>query len=119
MRINAGCGGPQRELGDEFVMMNSPREPGRSEWIPCKDRLPERMRKTYWVCTNAGGQYACRWTNNLFGLGESDNWGWSIFDIPQYSKVDAWMPLPEPYEEHSMEEFMYGQDPGDPEDGSL
>lgn len=42
-------------------------------------------------------------------------WGW-IEDIV------AWMPLPEPYEEEperTMEEFMYGQDLGDPEDGSL
>lgn len=89
------------------------------QWIPCKDCLPERTRKRYWVCTDGGNQYECRWTNNRFGLGESDNWGWSVFDIPQHSKVVAWMPLPDPYEEHSMEEFMYGQDPGDPEDGRL
>lgn len=31
----------------------------------------------------------------------------------------AWMPLPDPYEEHTMEEFMQGQNPGDPEDGRL
>lgn len=99
MKTNAGCGGPQRELGDEFVMMNSPRKPGRSEWIPCKERLPESTRKSYWVCTDAGSQHECRWTNNCFGLGESDEWGWSIFDIPQYTKVVAWMPLPEPYKE--------------------
>ena len=71
--------------------------PSAQQWIPCKDRLPAHSRKTYWVCTNEDGQYACRWTNNRFGLGDSDNWGWSIFDIPQYSEVVAWMPLPEPY----------------------
>ena len=75
-------------------------EPERKtgEWIPCSERLPEKERKTYWVCTDVGSQHECRWTNNRFGLWKStDDWGWSIFDIPQYTSVIAWMPLPEPY----------------------
>lgn len=74
------------------------REESKPRWIPVTERLPAAERKHYWVCTNSGYQCECRWTNNLFGLGESGEWGWSIFDIPQYQKVVAWMPLPEPYE---------------------
>lgn len=66
------------------------------QWIPCSERLPKKEEKTYWVCTDAEYQCECRWTNNQFGFGEGE-WGWSIFDTPQYSKPIAWMPLPEPY----------------------
>lgn len=65
-------------------------------WIPVTERLPEKRRETYWVCTDTEAQCECRWTDNKFGLGSSE-WGWSIFDYPQYSKVVAWMPLPEPW----------------------
>jgi len=69
------------------------------QWIPVTEHLPEEERKNYWICTDTGRQCECRWTNNCFGIGESDEWGWSIFDIPRYSHVVAWMPLPEPYQE--------------------
>lgn len=72
-------------------------ERNAQQWIPCSERLPEKKRKTYWVCTDTEYQCECRWTNNRFGLGESDNWGWSYFDTPQYTEIIAWMPLPEPY----------------------
>jgi len=72
-------------------------------WIPVTERLPKAERKSYWVCTDTGYQCQCRWTNNRFGIRESDEWGWSIFDIPQYQKVVAWMSLPDPYE-HPKEE---------------
>ena len=71
----------------------------RDRWISVEERLPTAERKHYWICTDTGYQCECRWTNNLFGFGESDNWGWSIFDIPQYQKVVAWRPLPDTYEQ--------------------
>jgi hypothetical protein len=69
-------------------------------WIPVRERLPDKENKSYWVCTNTGYQCQCRWTNNVYGLGAiGDRWGWKIIDIPQYTYVIAWMPLPEPYAE--------------------
>ena len=73
------------------------------KWIPVTERLPKAERKSYWVCTDTGYQCECRWTNNRFGIGESDEWGWSIFDIPQYQKVVAWMLLPDQYEQSKEE----------------
>lgn len=75
--------------------------PSAQQWIPCSERLPHNERKAYWICLDTGGQCECRWTNNKYGLGESDTWGWSAMDIPMYTKVIAWMPLPEPYKEVS------------------
>lgn len=71
--------------------------PAAEQWTPCIERLPEKKRSVYWICTDTGYQCECRWTNNQYGLGESDEWDWSIFDTPQYSHPVAWMPLPEPY----------------------
>ena len=70
-------------------------------WIPCSERSPEEEEKSYWVCLDGGGQCQCRWTNNMYGLGANkwDKWGWHVMDKPQYSRVIAWMPLPEPYRE--------------------
>lgn len=67
-----------------------------SQWIPCSEKLPEEEKKTYWVCTDTEYQCECRWTNNRFGIGEGE-WGWSIFDTPQFSKPIAWRPLPKPW----------------------
>lgn len=64
------------------------------EWISVEDALPKNELETYWVYTSVGSQHSCRWTNNQFGLGVSDKWGWSIFDIPQYTVITHWMPLP-------------------------
>ena len=69
----------------------------KPQWISVTETLPKKEKKMYWVCTNTGNQCECRWTNNRFGIGESDEWGWCIFDIPQYQNVVAWMPLPDPY----------------------
>ena len=84
------------DLGDEHNARLNAEE--RQRWIPVTERLPKAERKSYWVCTDTGYQCECRWTNDRFGIIESDEWGWKIFDIPQYQKVVAWMPLPCPYE---------------------
>lgn len=73
-------------------------EVAKPRWIPVTERLPEKEKRTYWICTDTGYQCECRWTNNRFGIRESDEWGWSIFDITQYQEAVAWMPLPKPYE---------------------
>ena len=90
--------------GAEEVLRALPSVQPEQKWIPCSERLPKKERRTYWVCTDAGTQHECRWTNNRFGMTVSDKWGWSIFDTPQYTKVIAWMPLPEPYREGGQDE---------------
>ena len=72
------------------------------KWIPCSEGLPEEKAEYYWVCLDSGGQCQCRWTNDRFGLGANkwSEWGWSIMDKPMYTKIVAWMPLPEPYKEN-------------------
>lgn len=71
------------------------------KWISVEDALPKNELETYWVYTSVGSQHSCRWTNNRFGLGVSDKWGWSVFDIPQYTVVTHWMPLLEPPKEET------------------
>lgn len=74
------------------------------KWIPCSERLPKEENKHYWICTDCGYQCECRWTNvNHFWTDLTTDWHWHIMDVPQYSKVVAWMPLPEPYKEESEE----------------
>jgi len=73
------------------------------QWIPCSKRLPEEEEKSYWVCLDGGGQCQCRWTNNMYGLGTWDKWGWHVMDKPQYSRIIAWMPLPAAYREEEHE----------------
>lgn len=78
----------------ENVLREQPTIASEPHWIPCKERLPKEERKTYWCCDESGYQFQARWTNNTLGICESDRWGWSICDVPQYSHVVAWMPLP-------------------------
>ena len=63
-------------------------------WIPVTKKLPDKDERDYWICTDGGYQCQCRWTDDI-GFGHHDMWRWS--GNPQYSKVIAWMPLPEPY----------------------
>lgn len=73
-------------------------------WIPCAKALPEEKEARYWACSDIGHQFECRWTNeNHFWFGLTTEWHWNIFDVPQYSKVVAWMQLPEPYKEEEDE----------------
>ncbi len=84
----------------ESLMEDLEAERKKHEWISVNDRLPENRQSRYWICTDTGYQCECRWTNNPFGLGESSEWVWSIFDIPQYTRVTHWMLLPDsPIEE--------------------
>ena len=74
------------------------------QWIPCSEMLPEPEKKRYWVCTDGGYQCQCRWTNiNHFWTDLTTDWHWHIGDVPQYSKVIAWMPLPTPYRDDGTE----------------
>ena len=77
------------------LAFNSLYEP---HWIPVTES-PKEEEKSYWVCLEGGGQCQCRWTNDVYGLGANEwsKWGWKKVDLPQYSKVVAYMPLPEPY----------------------
>lgn len=81
----------------EAFLHNLPSAQPKQQWIPCSERLPIAKHKTYWICTDTGHQCECRWTNvNHFWTNLTTEWHWHIMDIPQYSKVIAWMPLPEP-----------------------
>lgn len=74
-------------------------------WIPCSERLPEEQKKSYWVCTDSGYQCECRWTNiNHFWTQPTTDWHWHPMDVPQYTRIVAWMPLPEPYKMDEVEE---------------
>lgn len=76
-------------------------------WIPCSEKLPDAEKKIYWVCTDSGYQCQCRWTNvNHFWTNLTTDWHWHIMDVPQYSKVIAWMPLPLPYSEETNDEMV-------------
>ena len=79
---------------DELPMYQQP-----VGWIPVTEKLPKEEKEIYWCYTNMGIMCECRWTNNRFGFGESDKWGWNIMDVPQYQKVTHWMPLPQPPKE--------------------
>ena len=77
----------------------TPKAERTGHWIPVSERLPKEENNHYWICTDCGYQCECRWTNvNHFWTNLTTDWHWHIMDIPQYSKVIAWMPLPKSYE---------------------
>lgn len=82
-------------------MLENLPEKSERKWISCSERLPGEEKQDYLVYTDTGYQCQCRWTNDVYGFGVSDRWNWKIFDIPQYQKVVAWMPLVEPRENNN------------------
>ena len=61
---------------------------------------PPDYEEEYLVQLNSGEFAICRWTNiNHFWTDLTTNWHWHIIDVPQYTKVVAWMLLPEHYKE--------------------
>lgn len=73
------------------------------KWIPVSE--PPKELGTYLIQTD-GEPYMCkcRWTDvNPFWTDYKTKPHWNIFDLPQYSKVVAWMPLPKPYKAKSEE----------------
>ena len=89
----------------KWVINQLPSAQPEQRWIPCSERLPEGEKKHYWICTDTGYQCECRWTNiNHFWTDLTTDWHWHITDIPQYSAVVAWMPLPEPWKEGEADE---------------
>lgn len=60
-------------------------------WIPVIERLPDEHEETYLITNDSGYMCSCRWTCDISG-----KWDWHFRDVPQYTKVVAWMPL-EPY----------------------
>lgn len=63
------------------------------EWIPCKERLPEKIEKNYWVCTDDHGwQGVCKWRK--YPSKRGDFWAWHL-----NAHVVAWKSLSESYKE--------------------
>ena len=85
-------------LFDQVDTMPESKEDAEPHWIPVTEE-PKEEKKSYWVCLEDGGQCQCRWTNDIYGIGANawSKWGWKKADLPQFSKVVAYMPLPEPY----------------------
>ena len=94
------CHGMKRMQRQAVIeLANLPSAQPEQRWIPCSEQLPPEENKTYWVCTDNGHQHECRWTNaNPIWTHLTTDWHWNIFDIPQYTKVVAWMELPKPYD---------------------
>ena len=85
-----------REIPKDQVMEVIARMESENGWIPASEK-PKDENRTYLVQLDGGGMCSCRWTNaNPFWTDLTTEWHWNIFDIPQYSKVVAWMDL-EPY----------------------
>lgn len=71
-------------------MNDLPSTKSERQWIPCSKRLPEKIEKDYWVCTDFGYQCPCKWRK--YPSKRGDFWTWHL-----HAHIVAWMPLPEPY----------------------
>lgn len=74
------------------ALENVPSAQPEPQWIPCSKRLPKKIEKDYWICTDEGWQCVCRWRK--FPSMRGDFWAWNVMH-----PVVAWMPRPEPYRE--------------------
>ena len=59
------------------------------------DNPPEEVEE-YLITNQYGTLEMADWTNKRSFSSEAGRWHWNA---PMYSKVVAWMPLPEPYRE--------------------
>lgn len=61
---------------------------------------PPEVKENYLVTFDTGRIGICQWTNtDYIGHEIKTKWHWHRGDVPQYCKVIAWRPAPEPYEE--------------------
>ena len=99
---------------DRKRLCDLPSAKPEQRWISVSERLPEVGRSVLFSRRSMSTREGC-----LQADGEWWQYRWN--EMLNADQVTAWMPLPEPYlkQEHTMEEFMYGQDMGNPEDGSL
>ena len=100
-RVNNGSNG-QRDFLINYIKQ-LPSVTQKSGWIPVSE--PPKELGTYLIQTD-GEPYMCqcRWTDvNPFRTEYKNKPHWNIFDLPQYSKVVAWMPLPAKYEPQKSE----------------
>jgi len=75
----------------------------RNDWIPVKERLPEKEDAYYWVTTSYGKIVKARYTNELMTMRGSrinTDWHWDLQSFVG-GEVIAWAPLNaiQPYEE--------------------
>ena len=83
----------------EETVKSAPTVDAEPRWIPCEEKLPEQEEKVYLVYLEDGHICDCKWwCRNLISLEPTEQWRWDILDLPQYGRVLAWMPLPEPYD---------------------
>ena len=102
---NKGYNAAKREiaLSGEYERAYQRGKEDATKWNPVSEK-PEPKEKTYLIQTNSGYVCSCRWTNvNHFWTDLTTDWHWHIMDVPQYSKVVAWMEKPELFEPESEE----------------
>lgn len=68
----------------------------RDKWYSVSEQLPPEEKEDYLITTDSGSIALASWTNSSFITNVTTDWHWVGY--PQYSKVVAWRPLPEPYQ---------------------
>lgn len=59
-------------------------------WIPCTERLPETERHAFYLISSKGTSWIAKWNGEY--------WASIFFPFVEMEEVDAWQPMPEPYE---------------------